>query len=195
MDFDTTKSVLWKSLIKLLKHDRILLKNDVSERAITHRLAIYLEHEIRESDDRLTSGLDVDCEYNRDVTRGLHAAKILEQLQDDAQKKRKDLVANDASEDEVLSVSTYPDIIVHRRGTNDNNFLIAEVKKARKGLDASHDEAKLKAFTEQNGPNEFRYNFGVFIQIPVKPEKGMQLTIEQFECRWFRDGQIISDVS
>lgn len=43
----------------LFKNDLFLLKNDASERSITHKLAEYLQKEFPE--------WHVDCEYNRDL--------------------------------------------------------------------------------------------------------------------------------
>jgi len=54
-----------KALDSLLSNDRHLLECDVNERAITHRLAVYLEP--------LFPGWHVDCEYNRDG----HEVKVL----------------------------------------------------------------------------------------------------------------------
>ena len=43
--------------LQFLKNDGYLLENDVNERSITHKFAVYLENEFSE--------WDVDCEYNR----------------------------------------------------------------------------------------------------------------------------------
>lgn len=67
-------------------------------------------------------GLDVDCEYNR-------SRKSLKSLRGRA--------------------CNFPDVIVHRRGTNDNNVLVVEVKTAfhvkDEGLE--RDACKLRGFT------------------------------------------------
>ena len=49
MKFEKIKTVVKKSLEILFKNDQILLEHDVSERSITHKLAIYLENILIES--------------------------------------------------------------------------------------------------------------------------------------------------
>jgi hypothetical protein len=49
--------VVQEALNRLFAHDAFLLTNDVSEWAVAHRLAVYLE--------QLLPGWNVDCEYNR----------------------------------------------------------------------------------------------------------------------------------
>lgn len=56
---DELKKKFLKSVNYLLKNDIFLLENNVSERAITHKLAEYLQKEFPE--------WHVDCEYNRDI--------------------------------------------------------------------------------------------------------------------------------
>lgn len=56
-DEDIVESV--KTVIhRLYKNDRYLIENDVNERAITHKIAEYLQAEFND--------WHVDCEYNRD---------------------------------------------------------------------------------------------------------------------------------
>jgi hypothetical protein len=47
---------LGREIEKLCQRDLILIQNDVNERSISHRLALYLQNEFPE--------WDVDCEYN-----------------------------------------------------------------------------------------------------------------------------------
>lgn len=55
---DETKEIL-KGLRMLLKNDHYLLKNDVNERSITHKLGEYYQF--------IFSDWNVDCEYNRNM--------------------------------------------------------------------------------------------------------------------------------
>src|SRR5580658_4141677 len=80
---------------ELLKNDLCLLQKDMSERAITHKLAEYLQ-------DRIPD-LDVDCEYNRNVEDGPYAGKLLDALRTE----REEIIRNCPSEDDLLTVSTY----------------------------------------------------------------------------------------
>jgi hypothetical protein len=104
--------------------DRWLLEKDVNERSLTHRFAIYLEDEF--------PWWDVDCEYNRD--------------HDDS--KRLNLYPEDIKSDDTQGTTVFPDIIVHKRGS-DVNLLVIEVKKTSSRRSSDHDERKLRAFKEQ----------------------------------------------
>lgn len=89
---------------------------------MSHRIAIYLEQEM--------PGYNVDCEYNHD---GFDVKRLqLEQC------------LTSADNDEAVTV--FPDIIVHRRGNNDHNLLVVEMKKAAAGTDLAYDRQKLRAF-------------------------------------------------
>lgn len=99
-----------------------LLRTDASERSMTHRLALHLTP--------LFPAFDVDCEYNRD---GFDV-------------KRLALHEREAKDDDTEAVTVFPDIVVHRRGDNEANLLVIEVKKARSAVNAEYDMLKLQAF-------------------------------------------------
>ena len=60
----------------------------------------------------------------------------------------------------------YPDIIVHNRGTQENNILIIEVKKSSNQDTGDSDKKKIKEL--MNRP--FNYNFGLFLRIDLDGE-------------------------
>jgi hypothetical protein len=99
------------ALTNLEKHDAYLFTVDANERSITHHLAKYLELEIRKIPS--LCNLDVDAEYNRN---GVDAKKLLN-------------LYNTISADDTQASTVFPDIVVHKRGTNDNNLLVVEAKK------------------------------------------------------------------
>ncbi len=108
---------------KLLENDICLLKNDVNERSITHKIAEYLQQEFSE--------YHVDCEYNRDG----HFTKKLEVKKIDT--------------DDIEAQTIYPDIIIHNRGT-ENNFIVIEAKKACVDeTKKEEDKNKLKEYKKQ----------------------------------------------
>lgn len=82
-------------------------------------------------------GLDVDCEYNKNGEKPKSLSN-----------KR----------------FNYPDIIVHKRGSNEDNVLIAEVKTPRdtRLKDFYNDTVKLKGFTQEVA---YLYRWGVHIYI------------------------------
>ena len=116
--------------------DSYLLINDANERAITHRLACYLQTSFPE--------WDVDCEYNRnhDQAKRLHS-----------------IASRNAQMDNTNGKTVFPDIIVHKRGTN-NNLLVIEVKKSTNRETEHFDFAKLDAYK-----NELNYKFALFIKL------------------------------
>lgn len=152
---------LTSALQKLLKNDTHLIEYDVSERAITHKLAEYLQSEF--------SDFHVDCEYNRNFGAPKAVRLKEEELPELLRKKFKNQIeklnADELSADELLSISTYPDIIVHIRNSNEHNLMIIEVKKEGSHVGGEWDNEKLTAFTDLGEDNPYHYRLGVFIEI------------------------------
>ena len=140
------------------------------ERAIAHRLAFYLEDELRRtkiiSD---TSPLAVDCEYNRHngAPKALQVKEELKAIVTKARKRKWE----DEDEDEFYVFSVAPDIIVHRRGSDECNRLVIELKKASNPEDPKYDALKLELFTTpKEGFTGYGYNFGAWIVAEDKRE-------------------------
>lgn len=124
-------------LDKFYKKDQFLLDNDVAERAITHRMGMYLQQILEDS-------FDVDCEYNRMgkkedgdfyLTEGDYFAKTV------------CLSGERVSDESDVGSRVYPDIIVHKRGTAEN-VLIIEVKVDGKHGARAHDYKKFRAYKD-----------------------------------------------
>ena len=138
------EKIIKVSVEKLLSKDSFLLKSDVNERTITHRLAIYLEE--------CFSDWNVDCEYNRDRF----------------DTKKLDLFKVRLNSDILKLVTVYPDIIVHKRGTKDNLLVIEVKKSSNKNEDTiKFDNLKLKEYKRQLG-----YQYTFFIEIGTKNDIG-----------------------
>ena len=99
-----------------------LLEQDLGERTLTHRLAVYLESRF--------AGWEVDCDYNRLGERRLRLPK-----------------GSIVSTDDDIGKSVYPDIVVHRRIVPEN-LLAIEVRKAANHQPPDHDRHKLRAMTD-----------------------------------------------
>ena len=99
-----------------------LLENDLGERTLTHRLAVYLERQFSE--------WSVDCDYNRLGERIWRLPK-----------------ASIVNTDDELGTSVYPDIVVHHREIPDN-LLAVEVRKANNHQPPEHDRHKLRGLTD-----------------------------------------------
>ena len=103
---------------QLLERDRYLFVHCVGERAISHRLAIYVEAQFPD--------WDVDCEYDRNG---------------EARKMIPDGTGNDDDEGSAV----LPDIIVHRRGPG-GNHVVFELKKSSNRQPDDRDLDKLRAY-------------------------------------------------
>jgi hypothetical protein len=127
-----------------------------SERAITHRLAFYLESALRDAQILTDAGpLVVDCEYNRHggALKTLRAEEDLKRIVEKARHKKWD----EPDEDGFYVFSVAPDIVVHQRGNDRMNRLVIEVKKATNAETPKYDALKLELFTE---PSDSEYGYG-----------------------------------
>ena len=136
MSLEDVKKRVIEAICSLYRYDRELLDVNANERSITHKLAERLQREFPE--------WHVDCEYNR------------------VGRETKKLIVNVGNpEPDDLDVKTvFPDIIVHRRMT-DENLLVIEVKKAT-GRDDTGDIEKLERFTKVR---EYRYEYGLLLKL------------------------------
>lgn len=153
-----------RAIEKLWEHDRHLLTTDVNERSITHHLANHLQQEFQ--------NWNVDVEYNRD-DRNVKRLSIPTELSSEAAK-------NNVSRKDTNAVTVYPDIIVHRRGDNDYNLLVVEVKK--RGCGHGQDERKLAAFTTPLPEDGLGYRWGLHLILESKEQGKASL------C-WYKQGK------
>ncbi len=141
----TLWSYVQKALNRLYKDDMHLINNTpyyhcvngnhhVGERSIVFRFAHYLL-ELLEKDKEF-SDYQLDCEYNRN---GIN---------------RKTLPS--------FPNGVYPDIILHRRGNNDNNILVMEFK-TYWNSDISGDIEKLKELTAPDKGYKFALGLSIVI--------------------------------
>lgn len=136
--FNYSFTDIWKkvniSISILFKNDAFLLENDIHQKAITHKLAEYLQIQFPDG--------NVDCEYNR------HGFDIKEigDIHVECPEHR--------TGDRVI-----PDIIIHHRNT-EKNLLVIEVE--TRGNNSDCDYKKLEYFTNEG--KEFKYKFGLFIK-------------------------------
>lgn len=143
------EQLLMECLEALVEHDAFLLTNDVNERAISHRLCMYLQQALPD--------WDVDCEYNRN-----HDDPKMLNIQ-----TRRTL-----SDDNTQATTVFPDIIVHRRNTDDNKLVI-EMKKTTSAESDAYDLRKLHAFKNQLG-----YELAAFVKVQTGRETA------DYELNW-----------
>ncbi len=133
------------ALNDLYKYDVYLLSKNynINERTVTHRLAIYLENYFSEF------GYHVDVEYNR--------------MRKDYDNKDElgNLMGKKLNWEETGEGSNfvYPDIIVHKRDT-DENLIEIEVKMAWKNNKKNYDYEKINEYMSQSD-----YRYGVYIEL------------------------------
>jgi hypothetical protein len=120
------KQLVESAICSLVREQRDLIDLDVTERAISHYLALYIMKVFPRS-------YNVDVEYNRDGY----------------DPKRLNIEPMNLLSDEARAVTVYPDVIVHKRGRSDHNLLVLEMKKPHGSLE--YDERKLRAFRSELG--------------------------------------------
>lgn len=149
-------------------NDNYLLKHDVSERSIAHRLAIYLES---------TFGKEyhVDCEYNKNIEHNSGCRKI--EILKSRWNELNNFYNYEMDEEMLIEKIVVPDIIIHRRGTNKSNIVVIEIKKSSSRVNIEYDYEKLKAYTCKGG---LTYKYGVFINFKVNKEKYIEPDIRFF---------------
>jgi hypothetical protein len=174
MEFDVVNQKLTEALREVLDNDQHLLKYDINEPAISHRLAVYLDSKF--------PGFNVDCEYNGniDADSGRKYIHILKR-----RAKQLGILKEGEEEQEFLYRCVLPDIIVHKRGHNgsENNLLIIEVKKSSNSNKGDWDAEKLSRFTSSEYENSFNYRYGVFVKFTVEKELN-------YSIQWYQNGQI-----
>lgn len=136
-DRGEVETSLKAALVCLLEADSYLLKHDLSERSISHKLAEHLQGVFPE--------WHVDCEYNRDFDRV----------------KKLDIDISETSPEETEARTVYPDIIVHLRGT-DRNLVVIEIKKSNNRDSGEYDLRKLEAFKR-----DLEYQHAYFVELDV----------------------------
>jgi len=135
------QDIILKALDKLFTCDFDLLSLDANERSITHKLAEHLTPHFND--------FSVDCEYNR------------------YESSTKQLVyscglASTTTDTEGRTV--FPDIIVHKRKSQNHNLLVIEVKKSSNRA-TNCDKEKIMAFLAP----PYNYTFGYTLVIPSGP--------------------------
>lgn len=139
-------SLINSSLEELYKKDHYLIDNSpmdwddkdgkhyVGERAIVFRFAHYLLSNIEKMG--VDPDLSLDCEYNRNgcMNKALPS----------------------------FPQGVIPDVIIHKRGSNDKNVLVMEFK-TYWNKNQEHDENKIRELTDQQGKYKYAYGMTVLI--------------------------------
>lgn len=132
----------------------------VNERSITHRLAIYIEEELHSISDGFPH-LSVDCEYNRRFGEG-ETKKLIDMYG-----------SREGGARDTDATTVYPDIVVHRRGDDEDNRIIIEVKVEGRsnGENRDRDRQKLALYRSQ-----FNYQHALFVLLDMA-RKGCRVEV------------------
>ena len=152
-EINQIESLVKKAIDRLLDDDGDLLRNDVNERSITHRLACYLQE--------LFSEWNVDCEYNRNH---------------DKTKKLLTYKGKKVGIDDTKGTTVFPDIIVHKRMSKEN-LLVIEVKKTTNTEPNDFDIDKLTAFKK-----ELHYKHALFLRLKAGTD-GIGVEKSEWVCK------------
>ncbi|WP_130537530.1 hypothetical protein [Thiomicrorhabdus indica] len=144
----STITALDNAIATLIEKDIYLMEVNANERSISAKLAFHLQAELPE--------YEVDVEYNRD---GIEPKRLAHM----------ELYPDQEDED---AKTVFPDIIAHKRSTN-NNFLVIEIKKESSSVDRNIDRRKLRGYMR-----ELEYQYAYFIEFGVYSNAG-KVTIEQ----------------
>ncbi|SEP03635.1 hypothetical protein SAMN05216388_102830 [Halorientalis persicus] len=120
MNEDEVRQAVSVALEKVNDEDADLLRFDINERSITHRLGMYLQEAVEDH-------WDVDVEYNR--VGGDETKEVPEEL------------LTSGSQGRVV-----PDVILHQRGSGEHNILVVEAKKS--GNPSGGDRQKIRAYMQ-----------------------------------------------
>ena len=137
------------ALSEFFNNDSVLLdykteKDAVAERCMVFHIGWYMLEKIKALER--FEGFNIDCEYNRNFS---HPKSMYKETYEGIRQKIKD---------------TYPDLIIHKRRSNDENLVVMEFKKGRAEKTArDQDIEKLIYFT--NPENEYRYKYGFYLEL------------------------------
>lgn len=134
-----------KAVSEFLLKEKFLLAKDLNERSTTHKLAEYLQKYFQD--------YSVDCEYNRMLNNEKYETKQLSLYNS----------IECVKIDDNKGTTVFPDIIIHKRGNNENNLVVIEVKKKCNNKSKNFDSEKLKAFTSQ-----LKYKYGIYLEFDTK---------------------------
>lgn len=142
--------IIDSSLDELFLKDKAILfeSYDLHERSIVHRLAMYMETHFSKFD------YYVDVEYNR--MRNNYGEDVIGNVIGKA---------IDFEKSGEGSSYVYPDLIVHKRDT-ENNLLEVEVKMKWKNKLKELDYLKINEYVNQLG-----YKFGVYLELSDKRDE------------------------
>lgn len=130
------KSLVDEALNKLYYQDPELMECAVNERSIVFRFGLYLAKLLSDSS---FNDYHLDCEYNRNMGKTKRTTNF--------------------------PAGVIPDVLLHRRNSNDENILVLEFKGYWNKSDRDNDHKKIIDFTNQADDNMYKYAIGGVVEI------------------------------
>lgn len=155
ISLEEVKMLIHNALSCFYSNDRELFEyrtedGAVAERCMVFHIGWYILNYIAALDK--FKWANVDCEYNRNFE---HPKSMYKETLKGIRTKIKD---------------TVPDLLIHKRKSNDQNLLVIEFKKGDpKRQDVLNDEEKLMYFTDLS--NEYKYPYGLYIELHKRKAK------------------------
>ena len=177
MSDEDTLVLINEAIEELWEEDRWLLTEELNERCIAHKLAIYFASRFPD--------YQVDCEYNGDIENVEHN-KIVGMLREDIIAIGRKLNLRELSHDDPwLMRYVNPDIIIHSRKTNKNNLCVLELKtRYNPPAEVMFDDLKLKAYTRPKNNYGMGYQFGIYLDFRKRAD-GIHINLTKY-----RNGEI-----
>jgi hypothetical protein len=151
----------------LLEKENNNLQRGINELNVSTHLAFYLKP--------IFENYDVDPEYNGDIDKP-NDRKAL-----DIARNRIRGIGKTPNENDNYKLS--PDIIIHKRGTNENNLVVIEVKKDIHSKNVKDfDLIKLEHLIIDYLGNHYNYNLGIAIIFGTGENAGT------YQMKFFQDG-------
>jgi hypothetical protein len=130
------KGMVEKALKRLYAQDQEIIEFAVNERSVVFRFGLYFSELLQQSSFGI---YNLDCEYNRNMGK----PKRIKNYPD----------------------GVIPDVLLHRRNSNEENVLVLEFKGYWNKADRENDHKKIIEFTSQNEDNQYKYALGGVIEL------------------------------
>lgn len=128
-------TILKTALGELYKKDKELIDRSVNERDLAFRLGLHMNPLLQANEQLKT--LDLDIDYNKNGEKPKRTPR--------------------------RPKGAVPDLIIHKRGNNNTNTLVVEIKGWWNKQSRQDDFIKLEDFIHQEG--EYKYGLGAFAEL------------------------------
>ncbi len=130
------KGIVDEALQSLYQQDQELIEFAVNERSVVFRFGLYFAELLSKSS---FSGYNLDCEYNRNLGKPKNTKNF--------------------------SGGVIPDVLLHRRNSNEENILVLEFKGYWNKANRENDHKKIIDFISQTEDNQYKYALGGVVEL------------------------------